>query len=157
MSDLSVMIEDIKLNIRVGALIEYNGKYLIEKDDTVDFAVPPGGRIKTLENSTVALIRELKEELGIDFSNEEFKLSAMIENFFEHQNKKYHELYFLYRVNLKGEYNIESGMINLDGGKSKYYLVDKNEFEKIKILPLVLKEIISNDNFKHYINNEIER
>ena len=67
--DLSVMIEDVKLNVRVGAIIRYKGKILVEKNNNVDFGVIPGGRVKTLESSKDALIREVKEEIGIDLSN----------------------------------------------------------------------------------------
>ena len=49
--DLSVMIDDVKLNIRVGAIIKYQDKILVEKNKNVDFYVVPGGRVKTLENS----------------------------------------------------------------------------------------------------------
>ena len=94
--DLSVMIDDVKLNIRVGAIIKYQDKILVEKNKNVDFYVVPGGRVKTLENSKDTLLRELNEELGIDFSNEEFKLKSFIENFFTFDNNKYHELYLLY-------------------------------------------------------------
>ena len=120
--DLSVMIDDVKLNIRVGAIIKYQDKILVEKNKNVDFYVVPGGRVKTLENSKDTLLRELNEELGIDFSNEEFKLKSFIENFFTFDNNKYHELYLLYEVNLQNEYNLQDGMQNLDNIDTNYYL-----------------------------------
>ena len=156
-NDLSTMIDDIKLNIRVGAIIQYQNKILIEKNKNVDFSVIPGGRIKTLENSKEALIREIKEELGIDLSNEKFEMISLIENFFEFDNKKYHELYFVYKIDLKQDYDIKDGMTNLDNQESSYYLLNQEEFQKTNILPNILKEIILTKEFKHYIVNDLNQ
>ena len=58
--DLSIMIDDAKLNVRVGAILRYKGKILVEKNTSVDFGVVPGGRVKTMESTRDALIREVK-------------------------------------------------------------------------------------------------
>lgn len=154
--DLSVMIDDVKLNIRVGAIIKYQNKILVEKNKNVDFYVVPGGRLKTLEDSKTALLRELKEELGINFSNEDFKVKSYIENFFTFDNNKYHELYLLYEVTLENDYNLQDGMPNLDNINTNYYLFSHEEFKQHKILPEKLKEIIDNNEFKHYVVNDIK-
>lgn len=151
--DLSIMIDDIKLNIRVGAIIKYKDKILIEKNKNVDFSVIPGGRVKTLENSNIALLREIKEELGLNLSNEKFELSAFIENFFTFENNKYHELYFVYKVELTKNYNLNDGIINLDNQESNYYLLTQEEFQQENILPNILKEIVLSNEFKHYVVN----
>ena len=153
--DLSVILDDTKLNIRVGAIIKYKDKFLIEKNKNVDFSVIPGGRIKSLENSKIALIREIKEEIGIDISNETFEIISLIENFFEFNNQKYHELYFIYKINLPENYNLKDNFKNLDNKDAYYNLITKEELNKIKIMPNILKEIISLDNFKHYIVDNI--
>ena len=153
--DLSVMIDDVKLNIRVGAIIKYQDKILVEKNKNVDFYVVPGGRVKTLENSKDTLLRELNEELGIDFSNEEFKLKSFIENFFTFDNNKYHELYLLYEVTLQKDYNLHDGMQNLDNINTNYYLFNYEEFKQHKILPDKLKEIIENNDFNNYIVDDL--
>lgn len=154
--DLSVMIEDVKLNVRVGAIIRYKGKILVEKNNNVDFGVIPGGRVKTLESSKDALIREVKEEIGIDLSNTEMNIVSSIENFFEFDGKKYHELYYVYNINLDDSYELYDGMSNLDNGDSKYYLLTEDEFKQDKILPEVLKDIISVNSFENYIVNDLK-
>lgn len=153
--DLSIMIDDVKLNVRVGAIISYKNKVLVEKNKNVDFMVVPGGRIKTLEDSKLALVRELDEELGIKFEQNSMKLVSLIENFFEFDNNKYHELYFVYRIDLEDDNGICDGMVNLDNGDSNYYLLDRSEFESGKVLPEVLKDIAYDDTFKHYVVNEL--
>lgn len=154
--DLSVIINDVKLNIRVGAIIKYQDKILIEKNKKVDFYVVPGGRIQTLEPSHTSLLRELTEEIGLDLSNEEFKLTALIENFFNLNNQKYHELYFLYQTNLKKDYNLKDGIINRDNNDSNYYFLNQQEFRNSNILPSILKDIILDNEFKHYVINDLK-
>jgi len=154
--DLSVMIDDVKLNVRVGAIIRYNGKILVEKNNSVDFGVIPGGRVKALESSKAALIREVQEEIGVDLTNVEMNIVSSIENFFEFDGKKYHELYYVYNVDLKDTYELYDGMPNLDNGDSRYYLLSEDEFKQDKILPEVLKEIITNGDFENYIVNDLK-
>jgi len=153
--DLSIMLGNIKLNIRVGAILEYNEKILVEKNNSVDFGVITGGRIRTLESGKEGLIREIKEELDVDLSKEDFKLMSLIENFFEFDNKTYHELYFVYKVVLSNDYGIKDGFQNADNDDSKFYWLSKEEFKSQNILPSILKEIIENKEFKNYVVNDL--
>jgi ADP-ribose pyrophosphatase YjhB (NUDIX family) len=66
MKDVSVMFDDIKFNYRVGLIIEKNNQIIIESSRVVDFSLIPGGRVKTLESTSQAMKREIKEEMGID-------------------------------------------------------------------------------------------
>ena len=68
MSDLSIIIDGIKFNVRVGLLIKRRSDILIECNPDFDFVVLPGGRVKTLESSEDALIREINEEMKIDLT-----------------------------------------------------------------------------------------
>lgn len=154
--DLSTMLGDIKLNVRVGAILEYDNKILVEKNKTVDFGVIAGGRVKTLESGIETIIRETKEELGIDLSNENFELISFIENFFNFDNKTYHELYFVYKVELSSDYGIKDGYENMDNNDSNFYWYTKEEFNHQNILPAILKEIVYNKKFKHYVVNDLK-
>lgn len=153
--DLSIMIDDVKLNIRVGAILEYNNKILVEKNKSVDFGVIPGGRVRTLESGQEALIREIGEELEVDLSEEKFKLISLLENYFEFNHKTYHEIYFVYKVILSKDYGIINGYENADNNDSRFYWYTKEEFKQQNILPAVLKEIIYNEEFKNYIVKDI--
>ena len=154
--DLSTMIGDVKLNIRVGVILEYNKKILIEKNKEFDYCVLPGGRIHTLESTEEALIREVKEELGIDISEKNLKIFSIIENFFEKDNKNYHELYYLYKIELDNDYNIKDGFENIDNNDSDFYWYTREKFKENNILPSILKEIIDNKDFKNYIVKDIK-
>ena len=150
------MIGDVKLNIRVGVILEYNKKILIEKNKEFDYCVLPGGRIHTLESTEEALIREVKEELGIDISEKNLKIFSIIENFFEKDNKNYHELYYLYKIELDNDYNIKDGFENIDNNDSDFYWYTREKFKENNILPSILKEIIDNKDFKNYIVKDIK-
>lgn len=155
-NDLSTMIGDVKLNIRVGVILEYNKKILIEKNKEFDYCVLPGGRIHTLESTEEALIREVKEELGIDISEKNLKIFSIIENFFEKDNKNYHELYYLYKIEQDNDYNIKDGFENIDNNDSDFYWYTREKFKENNILPSILKEIIDNKDFKNYIVKDIK-
>ena len=82
MKDISILVDDVKFNFRVGVIFEYNDSIIIEKGDKANFGVLPGGRVMTLEDTKSALIREVQEEMHFDISKKEIKLQDIIENFF---------------------------------------------------------------------------
>ena len=77
MKDLSIMVDSIKFNYRVGLLIKKGNQVLIECNDILDYSVVPGGRVKLLEDSLNALIREVKEEMHLSFNKKKFKLKGL--------------------------------------------------------------------------------
>lgn len=94
MKDVSIMIDNVKFNYRAGLIIECGNKILVEVNPDIDFVTLPGGRVKTLESSKEGLKREIKEELDFSIKEKDLCLRGIIENFFEFDNKKYHELFF---------------------------------------------------------------
>lgn len=155
--DLSIDIEDYKLNIRAGGLIIHNNKILAHKNINKDHYCIPGGRIELGENSETTIKREIQEELGKDIDI--LKYSSTIENFFYMNEKKYHELYFLYRVEFKNEEdkNIEYTMHNMEGKDYlQYEWLDIDKVDEYNILPECLKDMLKKDNMPtHVINEEI--
>ncbi len=65
--DISVIIDQVKFNYRVGLLVECDNEVMVEVNPSCDFVVLPGGRIKTMEEAKNALIREMKEEIAMIF------------------------------------------------------------------------------------------
>ena len=155
--DLSIDIEDYKLNIRAGGLIIHNNKILAHKNINKDHYCIPGGRIELGENSETTIKREIQEELGKDIDI--LKYSSTIENFFYMNEKKYHELYFLYRVEFKNEEDkkIEYIMHNMEGKDYlQYEWLDIDKIDEYNILPECLKDMLKKDNMPtHVINEEI--
>jgi ADP-ribose pyrophosphatase YjhB (NUDIX family) len=48
------------------AILKYNKSFVLVKEKTQDEWILPGGRLNVLETAEEGLIREIKEELGID-------------------------------------------------------------------------------------------
>lgn len=66
--DLCVKMEEGILNIRVGAIIMKEDKFLMVENDRFDHMYSVGGRIKFGETAEEAVVREVYEETGaVDF------------------------------------------------------------------------------------------
>ena len=137
--DISLMIGKVKFNFRVGIIIEYDGKVLIERNPKIDYGVIPGGRVKTLEDVKSALIRELEEEMHIKFNRRELVLQNFIENFYVFNEIPTHEIYVVYRtkLNKNSELLKRDKLINYDSKANYYEFVDIKDIDKEKIKPFV--------------------
>lgn len=156
--DISLMIGEVKFNFRVGVIIEYKGKVLIEKNPKIDYGVIPGGRVKTLEDVKSALIRELNEEMHMDFSHRPLVLQNYIENFYKFNGTDTHEIYFVYRTRLRDDDEIlkRERLVNYDSKANYYEFVDIKDIYKENIKPYVLKRLIRNKNFRTAIVRDIK-
>ena len=133
MADLSMMIDDTKFNYRVGLMIVRGSKVLVECNPDFDFVTLPGGRVHTLESSQEALKRELGEEMHIELDTSSLKMRALIENFFMLDNKKYHELYFLYLYHAEEDERFTENMVNFDSKASTYQWVEREKLGEVKL------------------------
>ena len=158
MKDITVMIGEVKFNFRVGLIIEKEDKILIEINPDFDFVCIPGGRVKTLENSKDALIREMKEEMGILFDKKELVLKSIIENFFELENQKIHELFYVYKIKLsKNDNRIYDNMKNIDSKENYYKWINKKELNKINLVPVSLISLKQSDEFESIFLDTIKK
>lgn len=97
-TDINFEKNRIVFNYRVAIVIKKDDKLLVQKNSRVNHYTLPGGRCELLESSQDTVIREFKEETGIEVK---FKKSmGMIENFFisSFDKKKYHEILMLYEL-----------------------------------------------------------
>ena len=138
MKDISVMIDDVRFNYRVGLIIENNDDVLVEFNPKVNFVVIPGGRVKILESTKQAIRREIMEELKYELKDEEFYLCGVVENFFEYNLIKNHELF-------------KEKLINFDSEQSYFKWVKKGDLDNAKLLPEVLINFCKTDGFNTYI------
>ncbi len=155
--DLSLDIEEYRLNIRAAGAIIHNNKILVHRDINKDHCCLPGGRIEIGETSEQTIKRELQEELGKDI--EILNYMTTIENFFEMENKKYHEIYFLYKVEFLEEESkkIDYAMHNVEGKEYlRYEWIDLKEIDKCNLLPICLKNILKEEQYPvHIINDDL--
>lgn len=156
--DISFKAEESKFNYRVGAVMISDGRVLAMYDEKSPYFYLPGGRVKLGETAESAVIRELQEELGINF-----KISRPLwlnQAFFTEAADKlhYHELciYFLMDISdtnllAKGEsFTIHDG--------PHIYTFEWLEFNRLKnehFYPQFLKEEIFNLSKEFTIRTEI--
>lgn len=79
--DLTVRVGQGVLNVRVGAIIERDGKLLMAGNPAHDYYYSVGGRIRFGESAEQAIVREVYEETGVLMTVD--RLAAVHENFFK--------------------------------------------------------------------------
>ena len=154
--DLSVVLDNKKLNIRACALIIHNNKLLVHNNVNESHVALVGGRVKIGESSEDTLKREIKEEMGKEIEILEYV--STIENFFDADDMPYHEIMFVYRVDFKDEEDkkIIDSIKNIEGeDELRYDWIDLDKIEQYPLKPQILKSMIKNKNFSiHEINDD---
>ena len=145
-NDISVMINNKKLNIRVGIIFRYEDKVLVEVPKYNFYnSVVPGGRIKIGEYSIDAIKREIKEEMGFELLDSKLGFVKTLEEMFTFNNTDYHEIFFIYKYNVDyDDYNLLLKIKdNQDNANSYYKFITKEEFNEYNLLPLEIRDIIN--------------
>ena len=153
--DLTLDVEDYKLNIRAAGVIIHNNKILAHRNLNKDHYCIPGGRVEIGENSEKTVKREIQEELGKQIEITGYV--ATIENFFEMNESKYHEIYFLHEIEFTNEEDkkINYTMHNEEGKEYlQYEWLDLDRIEEYNILPKCLKQVLKSKNFPVHIIND---
>lgn len=137
--DITIDVEDYKLNVRAAGVIIHNNKVLVHKNINSNHYALVGGRVQIGENSVDTIKREIKEELGKDIEITGYV--STIENFFELKGSKYHEIMFVHKVEFVDEIDktIEYSLDNVEG--KDYLKYEWLELEKIEMYPLWPKAI----------------
>lgn len=141
--DITIDVEDYKLNVRAACVIIHNNKVLLHRDIKLNHYALLGGRIEIGEDSEKTIRREIQEELGkeIDITG----YISTVENFFEMNNKRYHEYMFIYEADFKEQEdkNITETMKNLEGKDYlKYEWIDLDKIDECPLKPTVVKNIL---------------
>jgi ADP-ribose pyrophosphatase YjhB (NUDIX family) len=118
----------------VRALIIRDGKILVCQTIGRDYFFLPGGHVEFGENMRYSLERELEEEIGAKIINAQF--IGGVENIFEQDNVKKHEVSFVFHIDL-----------DLDEVVSKeshisFFWFTMEEFIEKKIVPPTLKDAV---------------
>lgn len=159
MKDITIDIDEWRLNCRAAGIVIHNNKVLVHHNTKATYYALVGGRVKLGEPSSETVVREFKEELGKDI--EIIGYISTIENFFELNGKKYHEIIFIHQVEFidDDDKKIETTMKNIEGNKEKniqYEWINLDEIDNSPIRPAEIKTILKKRTFPiHTINNDI--
>ena len=156
--DITIDVEDYKLNVRAAGVIIHNNKVLAHRNINSDHYALVGGRVEIGEDSETTLKREIKEELGKNIEITGYV--STIENFFEMKELKYHEILFVYQAEFVDEEDkkIEYTLKNIEG--KDYLQYEWLELERINqypVLPKAIQDILKDGKFPaHKINNDMK-
>lgn len=155
--DLTIDVEDYKLNVRATVIIEHNGKILVHRNVNSNHYALMGGRVKFGEDSETTVKREVIEELGKKI--EVIGYVTTIENFFEMKGSKYHEILFVHKAEFVDEEDkkIEYTLKNIEGEDwLKYEWLDISKIDEYPLLPTSIKSVLKENKFPvHKINKDI--
>jgi len=149
--DLSVLVDDTVLNIRVVILLKSDKGYIFEESND-DYLFALGGRLKLQESTVEACAREILEEVKL--RDIDVKMAGVVEHFFTmNGTKKYHEINFVFRATLSQAIDIES-LASYDGNVGYVYVLPQ-DFEKYDIRPKALLKVVNSDQpFLHVVSKE---
>lgn len=155
--NISFKFDNFKLNYRVAAIIEHDGRFLLQKSVNDIFYSLVGGRVELGEDSYSSIIRELEEELGIKLTNDDISLISIVENFFHHTEIDFHEMLFLFKVKLDDSFEIvnKKDFPVMDKETSILNWYTEEEIKSFDLRPELAKDILNQTFLSHIINKEI--
>ena len=156
--DITIDVEDYILNVRAAGVIIHNNKMLAHRNINSDHYALVGGRVQIGEDSETTVKREIEEELG-----KEVKITgyiSTIENFFEMEGSKYHEILFVHRAEFidDNDQKIEYILKNVEGKDYlQYEWLDLDKIDEYPLLPKAIKGVLKENKFPiHRINNDMK-
>lgn len=154
--DVFIKLDNFKFNFRVAAIIRYKDKVLIQKSDKDGFYSLIGGKVQQKERTIEALKREVKEEIGFNIDEKRCKLSRICENFFCYNSIEYHELLFIYFIELNEYDDIEkdNDFMCTDKATTKMCWTNIIDLKNIDLRPKEAKQIVNDTELKHIIITE---
>lgn len=163
MTDILLKKEGWTWSYRVAAIIENEGKVLLVdhiERSTHEFAFP-GGHVQFGEEAKDALIREIKEELGLDI--EVLNLRWVEENFWKWHETPTHQIALYFDANIlnyKGNQDTLQGFEIYDNKKTAlvFRWVDKKTLATLNVYPRYAAEELTKNSktIKHFISRALD-
>ena len=155
--DITINVDDYILNVRAAVVIIHNNKILLHRNLNSNHYALLGGRVEIGEDSITTVKREVVEEIGKEIEITGY--ISTIENFFEMEGSKYHEIMFVYKGEFKEEEDkkIIDTIKNIEGKDHlQYEWIDLEKIDDCNLLPIIMKEILKQGKYPvHKINNDM--
>lgn len=135
--DFRTKLDNTVFGVRATALIVEEGKLLVVEDEDGFYTI--GGAIQVNERTEDAVVREVREELGV--KAQAGQLAFVVENRFEEDGVNYHNIEFHYLVNL-----LEDAPLTMqeDEKMQPCEWIDLDKLEDIQLVPAFLKTALPN-------------
>ena len=142
--DLTFRLPEGTFNFRVAAVMVQHGKLLVMQDTESPYWYLPGGRVQLHEGAEDALLREMREELGIQPKS--LKPLWLVQNFYREDvnREQYHELglYVLADVSGTEIAGKEEFVTREEGQVNTFRWVEFDRLKDMYLYPLFIKEKI---------------
>ena len=135
--DFRTKVEHTVFGVRATALIVQNHKLLVTQDKGKYYTI--GGAIQVNERTEDAVVREVREELGV--KAQAGQLAFVVENRFEQAGVHYHNIEFHYLVDL-----LEDAPLTMqeDEKMQPCEWIDLDQLQNIQLVPAFLKTALPN-------------
>lgn len=154
---MCVPCDDGILNIRVGAIIMKDGKFLMVGNERDSYLYSVGGRIKFGETAEDAVIREVLEETGVEAEID--RLGFIHENYFygdtpTNFGKLIYEISFFFFMKVPENFAPVSESFTEDN--SREFLRWVSPDENVKMYPEFFRTELKSpaNTVKHFVNDE---
>ena len=139
-------------HFRVAGVLIENDKLLVQKEINNDVYAIPGGHVSFGETSEDTLVREFKEEAGMNVLVN--RLIWVEENFWKWGKKDAHNITFYYLVSLIGTADFSNKPMK-DNSNVFLRWVTFDELKELTIYPPFIKDKVSNisANIEHFVRN----
>ena len=161
MGDILFRTHNYIFSYRAAGILLHNNKILLQKPTNDSGFAIPGGHVEFGETNTQTLIREFKEEIGVDVIVGDLKWVAEI--FFPWDDKPCHQICLYYNVTLKeetqmiyddifiGNEQIEGRNFNIE-----FHWIPIMDLNKIEVYPPNIVDLMERyyDGVQHFVYQE---
>lgn len=124
-----------EFEICIRTIIRRGNRILVCKNKKKGYYFFPGGHLEFRESIQKAILREMKEELGIKLKK--FSFIGVIDNIFEEDGQKHHEINLVFDAAVD-KLNDKSREDHLE-----FILMNLRQLAREKILPVALKKAMT--------------
>ena len=157
MRDICFAFDEGVINVRAGAIIMKDGKFLMVGNDKIDYLYSVGGRVKFGETAEQAVVREVYEETGVKMDID--RLGFIHENYFigddpKNNGRTVYEISLYFYMKVPDEFvPVSESFTEYD---SKEHLRWVSPDDKEKIFPDFFKKELKNpvESVKHFVTDD---